>query len=191
MKPSWLGFPLALSGLATSSVPVSAQSTKEEWTVSDARRTKSNSNTLCAWSFTVDPSSGKHADSSFQCSFNVTTSSGGDCGLVSFAEDSCSGNGSFAVDGGHSDFGFVVMVLVNPDQRSQAYFGFSDDALDTGSDIPKQTKSVIPQGTRRRRDGVAVRQRLDGDDIDDDITPSSTAWAVEDLFRGRWTGHGT
>lgn len=141
MKFSWLPSLILFAGLTAASLAASLQPAGE-WIVSNAGRTKSNSDTLCTWHFTVtDTTSGGHTNSTFDCNFNVTAQPGADCGLTSF-QDYCSGNESFTVGGGHSELGFVVIVLENKDQKSQAFFGFSDGALDTGAEISQQSSTL-------------------------------------------------
>ncbi|OTA90247.1 hypothetical protein M434DRAFT_372068 [Hypoxylon sp. CO27-5] len=177
MKVSWLTRPVSLAGLAAVSLAVSAQAVRE-WTVSNASRAKSQNNTLCNWHFTVtDSNLGVDTSNIFDCNFNVTAQPGSDCGLTSF-QDYCSGDESFTANGGHSDLGFVVIVLENRAQKSQAFFGFSDGALDTASEIPQQTKPINPQAAVRR-DEMVIRR--DGGSNN----TSATEWKVEDLFRGR------
>ncbi|KAI2463772.1 hypothetical protein F4781DRAFT_415446 [Annulohypoxylon bovei var. microspora] len=177
MKFSWPRFLFFLFSSATVCLAASVGPTGE-LTVSDARRTKLRNNTLCYWHFTVTNSS-LEADTIdiFSCDFNVRAVDGADCGVASF-QDSCSGNSSFTVNGGHSDKGFVVIVLVDKAQGSQAYFAFSDGALDTASNISQQTKPISPLENTRRRDLVVGRQE------NGNSTPSTTEWKVEDLFRG-------
>ncbi|KAI1100149.1 hypothetical protein F4804DRAFT_319801 [Jackrogersella minutella] len=177
MKMPWLSS-FILSGFMVGSLAASVQPVGE-WTVSDAHRTKSQNNTLCTWHFTVaDYHAATNTSNIFDCDFNVTAASGSDCGVASF-QDACTGNSSFAVNGGHSELGFVVVVLVNEVQGSQAYFGFSDGALDTASEIVQQTKPVYPQGITQQ-DEVVVQRQDSGNN-----TPSDTEWKVEDLFRGK------
>ncbi|KAI0377933.1 hypothetical protein F5Y04DRAFT_168083 [Hypomontagnella monticulosa] len=156
-----------------SAVPVQSE---RQWTVSDARRSKSNSNTVCTWHFTVADSGSAGDVNTFNCDFKAQSVSGTDCGASSF-DAPCSGNAAFHINGGHSDQGFIVMVLSNRNQDSKAYFGFSDTALDTAQPIPKQTKGASPQGTVRR-DETAVRRQGGGKDV----TPVEE-WRVIDLFR--------
>ncbi|KAI0834651.1 hypothetical protein F5Y06DRAFT_153524 [Hypoxylon sp. FL0890] len=178
MKSSCLPSLISLAGLTAISLAASNQPIGE-WTVSNASRTKSQGNTLCTWHFTVaESTSGGHTNSIFNCDFNVTAQPGADCGLTSF-QDYCSGNESFTVNGGHSELGFVVAVLKNRVQKSQAFFGFSDDALDSGSEISQQTKPIYTQATVRR-DGMVVLR-----DADRTNGSSATEWKVEDLFRGK------
>ncbi|KAI1390824.1 uncharacterized protein F4822DRAFT_164080 [Hypoxylon trugodes] len=152
--------------LATSVQPIG------EWTISDTFRVKTQDSTICNWQFHVaDSSQGSDAINAFDCEFDVTADSGTDCATKSF-QTVCSSNDSFSINGGHSSMGFIVMVLVNVDQKSEAYFGFSDDALDSGSEISKQTKPVYPQGVTPPS---SVSARQDGG--------NTTEWTVEDLFR--------
>lgn len=165
--------PIFLAGLTAVFSAPTAQAARD-WTVSDARRSKSASNTICTWHFTVADSSPAGDVNTFTCDFEARAASGADCGVSSF-DAPCSGNGSFHINGGHSDQGFVVVVLSNPSQDSKAYFGFSDSALDAGQSIPKQTKPTSPQGTVRR-DGVEARQHGGNG--------TAAEWTVRDLYRG-------
>ncbi|KAI1458500.1 hypothetical protein F4805DRAFT_474471 [Annulohypoxylon moriforme] len=163
-------------GFVAVSSAASLQSTGE-LTVFDARRTKLQHNTICAWHFSViNSTAGGETTDVFSCNFNVRVMEGTDCGVASF-ENSCSSNSSYTVSGGHSDQGFVVVVLINNAHGSLAYFGFSDDDLDSASNISNQTNPTYPQGTAQQRDLIAGRQDNGNN------TPSSTEWKVEDLFR--------
>ncbi|KAI1376593.1 hypothetical protein F4677DRAFT_445389 [Hypoxylon crocopeplum] len=175
MKLSWLSCTFILAGLTAASLATGGS--VGEWTVFDARRTKSQDNKFCAWQFAlVDSSPEANASIAFQCDFDVTTPSGEDCGLGSFSNNSCSGNEAFSINGGHSDLGFVVMLLIHLDQRSQAWYGFADSALDSGSVIPQQIKQSYPLGNTRRNE-IAVRQSGGGS------YGPPTKWTVEDMFR--------
>ncbi|KAI0884343.1 uncharacterized protein GGS22DRAFT_22307 [Annulohypoxylon maeteangense] len=158
--------------------PAASLESTGQLTVSDTRRTKLQHNTICAWHFTViNSTSGADTTDIFSCNFNVKVVEGTDCGVASF-ETSCSANSSYTVNGGHSDQGFVVVVLVNNAENSLAYFAFSDDDLDAASHISNQTMPTYPQATAQRRDLIVGRQD------NGNSTPSSTAWKVEDMFRG-------
>ncbi|OTA67272.1 hypothetical protein K449DRAFT_389989 [Hypoxylon sp. EC38] len=183
MKLSWLLSPIFLTGFNAVSMAASPQPIGE-WTVSNASRTKSNSNTLCSWHLTVtDTTSGGNTKNIFNCNFNVTAQPGDDCGLTSF-QDYCSGNESFTVNGGHSELGFVVIVLANKDENSQAFFGFSDGDLDTGSEISQQTKPIYPQAIVQREEMIVRRDGVSGSQT------SATEWKVEGLFRGKYSSLG-
>ncbi|KAI1138640.1 hypothetical protein F5Y05DRAFT_45564 [Hypoxylon sp. FL0543] len=178
MHLSWLPPFTFLAGFVAVSLAASGQPLGE-WTVSNASRKRSQINTLCTWHFTVtDNTSGGHTNNVFDCDFNVTAQPGADCGLTSF-QDYCSGNEAFTVNGGHSELGFVVVVLADTVQKSQAFFGFGDDALDSGSEIVQQTKPVYAQ-TTVKRDDISVPR--DGGSA---VVANATEWIVEDLFRGK------
>ncbi|KAI1415388.1 hypothetical protein F5Y13DRAFT_187491 [Hypoxylon sp. FL1857] len=177
MQRSWLSSSIVLAGLTTVSLAAASIQPIGEWTVYNASRSRSQDNTLCTWSFTVaDTTPEANANSVFDCGFNVTAQPGDDCGLTSF-QDSCSGNEAFTVGGGHSGLGFFVIVLENKAQNSQAFFGFSDGPLDSGSEIPEQTKPIYSQAAVKRdklpmrRDGVS------------NGTASATEWKIQDLTR--------
>ncbi|KAI1214734.1 uncharacterized protein F4807DRAFT_404369 [Annulohypoxylon truncatum] len=176
MKFPWSRFLSFYVGFVTVCLAASLESTGD-LSVSDVRRTKYQDNTTCTWHFTVINSTSEAGMTDiFSCNFDVRVVEGTDCGAASF-ENSCSNNSSYTVNGGHSDQGFVVIVLVNNDQGSLAYFAFSDEDLDSASKVSNQTMPTYPQATTQRRDLIVGRQ-------DSNSTPSSTEWKIEDLFRG-------
>ncbi|KAI1340930.1 hypothetical protein F5Y15DRAFT_422808 [Xylariaceae sp. FL0016] len=121
-----------------------------EWIVWNAHRTKTADNTVCEWSLVINetmpsatsPTSNdttSDVDTSYDCSFQVVTPEGQDCGLKDIKDHKCTSNEAYKIEGGHSDQGFIVMVITN-DRYGSAYFGFSDHLLDSGADIPAQKK---------------------------------------------------
>ncbi|KAI0896086.1 hypothetical protein F4806DRAFT_496210 [Annulohypoxylon nitens] len=164
------------AGLVAAGIATSVESSSE-LSISDVRRTKVDSNATCVWHFTViNSTSDAGTNDIFSCNFDVRAVPGTDCGVASF-ESSCKSNSSYTINGGHSDQGFVVIVLVNSAQGSMAYFAFTDDELDSGSKISNQTQPVYPHALAQTGDLLVGRQD------DGNNTPSSTEWKVEDMFR--------
>ncbi|KAK8112710.1 hypothetical protein PG984_013236 [Apiospora sp. TS-2023a] len=140
-----------------------------EWTVSNATRTRTTNNALCNWDFNItvtklgqDTTTSSSSSSTttatmgdlgqpdgtpIQCLFTVAANATVGCDLVQFTEVPCSGtvpgSSDFVVSGGHSDQGFVVVVLREPKLDAQAYFGFSDDALNNHDPIKAQTAMAV------------------------------------------------
>jgi len=87
--------------------------------------------------------------------------------MLEFSAPICSGNSSgssgnkkpssFTVNGGHSELGFVVMVVQDEDEDLRAYFGFDDWALDDGFEIPPQTSSVMSSSSSSGSEVAAAR----------------------------------
>ncbi|KAI1505622.1 hypothetical protein F5X99DRAFT_428741 [Biscogniauxia marginata] len=148
-----------------------------KWTVSEVHRSKWLDNTLCAWHMVVGAPTSPDVTpppAPYVCDFDVISPAGEDCGLHPLSSHNCTGDRALSIGGGHSDQGFVVMVLVDADEGFQAYFGFSDADLDAAADIPAQTASARPISSR------ALRAR-DRDEISDE--GNSTAWIVENMYR--------
>ncbi|KAH9909627.1 hypothetical protein F4778DRAFT_6758 [Xylariomycetidae sp. FL2044] len=121
------------------------------WAVSNVTRHKTADNSTCIWNMVVNDSHAHPKDPSaaFECVFQVMAGDGRpgrdqNCGLSSFRESACSGNPVYTVGGGHSDMGFVVMVLLNNQLGAQAYYGFSDAELNAGANISTQNKPAYP-----------------------------------------------
>lgn len=95
--------------------------------------------------------------------------SGQDCALNYFARSGCSGNSQFTVNGGHNDEGFVVLTLMDDAQDTEAFFGFTDSALDAKADIPEQTRPTYLQS--------AIKQ--------DELATRSAGWSLINLERGK------
>ncbi|KAI1327815.1 hypothetical protein F5Y16DRAFT_420719 [Xylariaceae sp. FL0255] len=104
------------------------------------------------------------------CEFQIVAPDGEDCGSRSFEDVHCKEptNTSFRMNGGHSEQGFIVMVLVDDDTHNSAFFGFSDAALDSGAVIPPQTISVLEK-RESHGDGMPMTMDYDEDDYDGDI----------------------
>ncbi|KAI0392658.1 hypothetical protein F5Y17DRAFT_477533 [Xylariaceae sp. FL0594] len=95
----------------------------------------------------------------FSCDFAVTVPEGKDCRMEEFTGPTCltvttTSNDDkdsevedvermFRANAGHSEMGFVVMVVTDEDEGLRAYFGFDDSALDAGFAIPPQTSVVM------------------------------------------------
>ncbi|KAI1266605.1 hypothetical protein F5Y18DRAFT_381996 [Xylariaceae sp. FL1019] len=82
----------------------------------------------------------------FTCDFVVPELANQDCGLKTFSNLPCSSNETFTISGGHSGHngtGFIVVIASNTADNTLAYFGFADDALDTGAVIAPQSKPVV------------------------------------------------
>ncbi|CAJ2507526.1 Uu.00g087120.m01.CDS01 [Anthostomella pinea] len=147
---------LLLSGLLAVAIPLpSADSDSDaatgQWMVSDAHRTKSSNNTVCSWHLRLsDPAPAPNTPGSptttYTCDFTVVAPPGQDCGDRSWTVAKCSGNNAFVINGGHSPLRFVVMVIVNAVEKSQAFFGFPDLKLDTNTTIAPQIVARKPLG---------------------------------------------
>ncbi|KAI2606535.1 hypothetical protein GGR54DRAFT_644150 [Hypoxylon sp. NC1633] len=183
MKLSWLSSCIIPTGFAATSLAASVQShLRWEWTVSDARRTKSQSNTTCTWHIAVtDSGLGQNPNTTFQCDFKTTASPGQDCGYSTISQKPCTGNTSFMINGLHQNLGFVMMTLTadiaDKSYLSENMYALLDADLDTGFVIPPQSQPVFPHDTTRQ-DELVMRQQQDNG-----MEPSSSEWSVEDLFR--------
>ncbi|KAI0805918.1 hypothetical protein GGR55DRAFT_262094 [Xylaria sp. FL0064] len=158
----------------TTSVASAAED--EAWIVDHASRKSSNENTICHWKFQVKQtfiSSGTTTEP-LQCDFINHVSEGQDCRITQFGPLVCSkSNDFFGVSAGHNGDGFMVMVIVNVQTNGRAYFAFTDEALDSGDDIPPQTSAVqYPED----RTSLPARQE-DNDDSEQQV------WKIEKLFR--------
>jgi hypothetical protein len=204
---------------------------ERQWTISEVSRQRSDNNTLCKWHIHLTdttPTSTSTSSSSasapsvavvpifaaFTCDFEISVPDGQDCGLLKFSAPTCSSSSgnkkskSFIVNGGHSDLGFIVMVVQDEDEDLRAYFGFDDWALDDGFEIPPQTSTVMTStsdvsigdavsevATAASSDGhghglvTAAKKKRD----DPDSAPVPTAVAddhdmitVRDMSRRKW-----
>ncbi|KAK7964221.1 hypothetical protein PG988_011195 [Apiospora saccharicola] len=175
-----------------------------EWTVSNATRTRTTNNALCNWDFnitvtklgqdtTTSSSSttatmgdiGQPDGNPIQCLFTVAANATVGCDLVQFTEVPCSGtvpgSSDFVVSGGHSDQGFVVVVLREPKLDAQAYFGFSDDALNNHDPIKAQTAMAV---TADRVAGKPDRKvRGSSSSFARTVRRDATTWKVEGMWR--------
>ncbi|KAI0471778.1 hypothetical protein GGR56DRAFT_677654 [Xylariaceae sp. FL0804] len=191
----------------------SAAGVVAEWTISDAARVKSADNATCAWHLVLTPDSppstttssaapsSSSQSSSYPCDFVVAApAAGGDCGLATLPATACSGNPAFDVALGHSDLGFVVMVVSR--NGEQAYAGFADAALDAGAPIAPQTVGAhevgVPDSDRRRRRGdtagvadtdadarraVATTTTMAAADVMANALATGQTWTVEAMYR--------
>ncbi|KAI0532426.1 hypothetical protein GGR58DRAFT_180403 [Xylaria digitata] len=124
----------------------------KHWTVDGVVRQRFNQYTTCKWHLEIQqfvvstPDNGTASTSAsdpVSCDFLVQAHTGHDCGFESFGPTKCNvANHGFYVNGGHNENGFVVMVVENVDDNTQAYFGFLDSALNAGAAIPAQTSPV-------------------------------------------------
>ncbi|KAI5924158.1 hypothetical protein F4810DRAFT_146986 [Camillea tinctor] len=147
------------------------------WTAHNVHRSKNPDQTVCTWHLEITTPS-----SNTTCHFDVHSPSGTDCGLQSLGDrNTCMGamqsaggeagemDSPLIVGGGHSDQGFVVVVAVDEDRGTQAYFGFADTDLDGAVAIPAQAASVYPVNN-----GGNTRRTATGEDM---------VWSVSDMYR--------
>ncbi|KAI0150180.1 hypothetical protein GGR57DRAFT_473074 [Xylariaceae sp. FL1272] len=135
-----------VTGFAYAS-PLQAGEEDRIWTISNATRQRaSNDSSVCNWHMMINDYSSPDAIP-FTCDFVVPELPNQDCGLKTFHNLPCSSNETFTISGGHEGHngtGFIVAVASNTADNTQAWFGFADDALDTGAKIAPQNGSVGP-----------------------------------------------
>ncbi|KAI8633270.1 hypothetical protein F5Y19DRAFT_490463 [Xylariaceae sp. FL1651] len=186
-----------------------------QWTIYEASRQRTDNSTTCNWhmkiadSSTSAPNNGTDSNNNnnnnanptnttatYACDFQVVTPAGQDCGTRSFDGARCRSSNSsstdpaaFRVNGGHSDLGFVVMVLVNAAERAQAYVGFDDAALDAGAAIAPQTVSAMSldagegEGAERRHLPRGQDGGGGGGEAGTETAPDGARWMIEDMIR--------
>ncbi|TGJ80907.1 hypothetical protein E0Z10_g7861 [Xylaria hypoxylon] len=162
--------------------PASAALTKR-WTVDEVVRQRFNRDKTCKWHMIIHPlvasingTTNSAADEPVRCEFLVQVPSGDDCGIKEFGPIQCSrDNHGFYVNAGHNENGFIVMVVENVDENTQAYFGFLDSALDSGATIPPQTSPVKNIGYKTN---VSLLARQDGSG-----NGSAPVWTIGTLTR--------
>ncbi|KAI0130042.1 hypothetical protein BJ170DRAFT_297897 [Xylariales sp. AK1849] len=146
------------------------------WNVSDIRRDVSDDKINCNWGLTITQSEAPGAELS--CDFTVSDLKGQACDLIQFSEP-CNGGGSdFVVNGGHSPMNFTVLVLYNAIEDAKAYFGASDEALNSHRTILSQYKPAYPVSNDKKR-GLVLQEK---DDISSGGEETSS-WMVQSLTR--------
>ncbi|KAL7625227.1 hypothetical protein AAE478_004442 [Parahypoxylon ruwenzoriense] len=152
------------------------------WTVSDALRTSSVGNQTCYWRFLISQSEAPPDTPPTLCEFFVEATGGQSCDLVSFTGVPCHGTEKYSVNAGHSELGFIVMVLHDVEEDAEAYFGFDDQSLSNGTHIPEQIVSAYPPSSM-----VTSRSPARNPDRHSSSLLSQRAtnitWMIDDLYR--------
>ncbi|KAK8079097.1 hypothetical protein PG994_002904 [Apiospora phragmitis] len=164
------------------------------WTLDNVCRERSPDNTTCNWSFTIAASEYHGARPPVLCQFTVRGTKERGCDKQDLGDVACADGAShYAVGGGGSNQGFVVISVVNPDENAQAYFGYSDVALNSNNGsghIPSQDKEayrITGNAARRRR--AHVYNKRDG------AVEDAATWKISSLVRvvnqeARWLNLG-
>lgn len=146
------------------------------WNVSDIQRHMSGKKNRCDWRFKISQfeAQGPVTD----CAFTVKDTQGQACDAVQFSEQ-CLGQSGFEVNGGHSGLGFMVLVLYNSREDAKAYFGASDDALNSHADIPYQIILAYPASTMNKRWlGTGPRDKRV-------LATNTRSWMVQNFTRSK------
>ncbi|KAK7993495.1 Transcriptional regulator WAR1 [Apiospora arundinis] len=180
----------AIGSLLASVTPAWADGTDNNpvgtWTISNVRRVRSPDNTTCNWSFTLTASEVDDGQPPAQCAFTVQGTPELGCDKRDLGDAPCTdGVTQYAIGGGWSDKGFVVISIVNPDENAQAYFGYSDTALNNRTDAPlppqdKKAFRISSEVTSRRRHQRAIDlyEKRDSGKVED-----ATKWKISTLVR--------
>ncbi|KAI1084264.1 hypothetical protein F5B20DRAFT_576401 [Whalleya microplaca] len=145
------------------------------WVVSNVHRYRSREDATCHWNLRIDQQQGGQVSESEVCDFEYTAPEGQACDAVSFSSIPCSQTSKFKINGGSNSMGFIVLTFVNEASNALAWFGFKNDDLDRGIDIPSQANEAYPQ--TRRRSVPVIR------DDSQDLVANSTQWGIQDLMR--------
>jgi hypothetical protein len=168
---------LALANLACVGARQNGETTAV-WTVSNVHRERAENNQVCQWSLLIRSSENPPAAPPVECAFNVHAVGELDCDKTSFDTVDCyNGMSSYRIGGGWSDHRFTVMSILSYGENAHAYFGFSDDALNSGDQILDQRKSTMPLGTQLHQQ---VLRRHNGRTVE-----NIPAWSIHDLFRSK------
>ncbi|GAW12499.1 hypothetical protein ANO14919_018690 [Xylariales sp. No.14919] len=177
--------------------PVSTESPSvaKKWTLDEVVRQRFNDDRTCKWHLTIRQSitsansttpgtTNSTVADPVPCDFLVQAASGLDCSIQGFGPIQCNkANHGFYVNAGHDKNGFIVMVVENVDENTQAYFGYLDSELDSGTTIPPQTSPVksIDYNTN-----VSLLAREDSE-----LDTIGTYWKLGNLIRQTNHAQGT
>lgn len=183
-----VGLVAAMPTQVTSTAPaVSAlpSGTNVKWTLDDVSRERTRENKTCEWAMAISqsppfsPPPANSTDAAVHCSFKVRVADGTDCGVAAFPRKRCSpSHHGFYVSAGHNEDGFMVVLVENLDENTMAFFGFADDVLDSGDDVPPQT-SQVTESYAAMSSGTLSRRRSNGRDV----TSAATMWTVQSMTR--------
>lgn len=159
--------------LLISSVISFGLATTDSITVTNLTRTRSQDNGSCHWSLIVS-SQDDNYDSDQQpvsCAFDVA---GPDCQTQGFGAECFDNSSHYTVNGGHDPDGFFVVPILDKKTQMLAWFGWSDEELDSGLPI-NEIEAASPAGSKVRRQE---------NDTEIEIGNSPT-WTLTNIERGR------